>query len=210
MSELLATDTGGADFEIPPEGTFPAVCVQVVDKGTQHSDEYDRDYHKIMLGWELGDEFQEDERPHIVWQTLTLSLDAKSRMRPMLVAWRGQEFTVEELAGFKVRSVLGAPCMIGVTHNQSADGKKTYANVSSVLKLPKSMTAPKPVRDLMFYNITEHDQQIFETFHDRLQETIMRSPEYREHVLHEKSEDEPTGRAPTPEDTPEHDPDIPF
>jgi hypothetical protein len=38
------------------------------------------------------------------------------------VAWRGREFTPEELKGFHLKNILGAWCMISVVHNEN-DGK---------------------------------------------------------------------------------------
>lgn len=73
-------------------------------------------------------------------QRVVGSLHAKAGLRKFLESWRGRPFTAEELAGFDLKAVVGLTCLVGIVHE--AKGDKVYANLSSVMKLPKGMPAP--------------------------------------------------------------------
>ena len=108
---LMAKDSGGGDYTPPPQGTHPAVCCAVIDLGTQHSELYDKWQQKVLLGWELdADPPRDDGAPHTAWRRFTLSLHQKAGLRAVLEAWRGKNFTGEELAGFDLATVAGKGC----------------------------------------------------------------------------------------------------
>ena len=171
----IAKDTG-SDFTLTPEGTHIARCVQVIDKGTQTSEFYGTK-HKILLGFELPDAADAAGEPPLVWREYNLSLHAKASLRCDLESWRGRQFSAKELAGFDLKKLLGVGCMISVVH-QERDGR-TFANVQSVMKLPKGTDAPPQVSELRYYDIDAHDdcRDAFDTFSDNLREAIMRSAE---------------------------------
>ena len=78
--------------------------------------------------------------PLTLSREFTVSLSEKSNLRPFLEGWRGRSFTQEELDGFGLANVLAKPCMVNVIHVKKDD--KTYANIKSVMPIPKGM--PKP------------------------------------------------------------------
>lgn len=170
---LTASDSGGT-FALCPEGTHAAICVQVIDMGQQWSDFYKKHSHKCLLGWEIPEHLQEDGKPFMVFQRYTVSLHENSALRPHLESWRGKRFTKEELDGFALSKIAGAPCMLSVTH--SDDGK--YANVSGVMALPKGVEKPVPVRDVIVFDIDgfiagdERDKAAYDTFGDNLKKKI--------------------------------------
>jgi hypothetical protein len=138
---MAITASAGAKFEVCPAGSFAAVCCDVVDMGivkTNYSGK-EKKQHKIRIGWQVNED-RNDGKPFIVWKRYTLSLHEKSALRKDLEPWRGRPFTEEELQGFDVETVIGAPCMIAVVQN--AAGGNVYANVSGIMRLPKGMNAP--------------------------------------------------------------------
>ena len=152
-----ASDTGGGkDFDPIPEGSHLAVCDMFVDLGLQ--DSHFGAKHKIYLRWQIpalrlqyekdGEQF---DKPMTVGAQFTLSLSEKSNLRPMLQAWRGRAFTPEELKKFDVTTVLGAPCMITVTHKPKPEGG-VYTNVGSVAKLPTGIPAPVLEGEAILYD----------------------------------------------------------
>src|SRR5690554_5665654 len=112
---LVATDSGKT-YPPAPAGTHLAICVQVIDIGTQYSRYYDKWSHKVLIGWELPDEQNEDGEPWLVWNRYTLSLHENSALRGHLQSWRGRSFTEEELKGFHLKNILDKPCMLTITH----------------------------------------------------------------------------------------------
>lgn len=210
MSALIASDSGGGDFKRVPAGVFAARCWSMIDLGTQRV-EYQGDIkyqRKVQIGWEL---FGEDENgeplttddglPMVISKRYTLSLSPKSRLRPDLEAWRGRPFTDDEAKGFDLHNLIGAPCMINVTHTER--NGKTYSNVASLTPIPKALrdTLPADGNEPRFYVINDGENAVFGSFHDKLKETIRQAEEWQGM----KARDGTVGGPP-----PSFDEDIPF
>ncbi len=169
---LIATDTGGGDFELTPAGNHVARCYPVVDLGMQTTtfNGQDSEKRKVRISWELPAELMEDGRPFSVSANYTLSLSEKANLRKDLQSWRGRAFTDEELAGFDLFSVLGIPAMVNVVHN--TNNNKTYANVGSVSPMPKGMAAPTLVNDPLKFSLDEYDEVTFQGLPEWLRNKI--------------------------------------
>lgn len=174
---LIVKDDGGGDFSPCPEGQNQAVCTQIIELGTQHNEQFNKDQRLVLFGLELPTVLNadNDNKPFMIWQRYTMNLGSKANLRKDLETWRGVAFTDEQLDGFDLKKVLGAPCYIGVIHKVKGD--KTYANLNSIIKLPKEITPRDPVGPLVYFEIGEPDLEAFDTFSNNLQATICRSPE---------------------------------
>lgn len=137
----------GGDFKPAPQGTWPAVCVDVVDLGiVQPRNPQYKPAHRIQLRWILdAPPVDGDNKPPMVVRGFGLSLGEKSLLRPFLEAWRGRAFSEQELEGFDVETVIGVNCQLQVIHKQ--EGGKVYANVTGVLPLGKGMAKMKVPTD---------------------------------------------------------------
>lgn len=178
---IIASKNGESDFELVPADSYAAVCYRVLDLGTQQT-EFDgviKHARKIMVSWELDCKMA-DGRPFSIHKRYTLSLHDKATLRHDLEAWRGRPFTIEEEEGFDVAKLIGAPCLMQVIHN--AKGGKTYANISSIMKLPKGMTAPVLVNETINFSLDDFDADIFSKLSESLRSTISKSPEYIEAI----------------------------
>ncbi len=211
---LTATDTGGGNFKRVPAGSHIARCFSVADLGTQTTNgQYGvTTNRKIRLAWEIFGEDENNEpltidvdgkpMPMTINKTYTLSLGEKASLRKDLSAWRGRDFTEEELKGFNVTSVLGVYCMLNVTVSDS--NGKTYSNVAGISPLHKSMTKPAPVHKDQIFDLDDVDMSIFNSFHEKLQDYIKASPEW---ITFAKQ----SGHAPQPKDVMDDiESDIPF
>ena len=160
---------------------------------------------KLLLSWELA-ELRADDTPFLVSRRFGLSLHEKSALRGFLQAWRGRPFTAEELAGFDLRRLLNAPCLLNIMH-ASRNGKD-YANIASVSPLPKGMTAPALSAPGVIFDIDAPDAPgILETLSENLQETICASPEWQARV---KQLAQPAPASPPAGPFADFDDDIPF
>jgi hypothetical protein len=137
----IIAKASGSNFVPAPAGAHAAVSVDVVDLGTLEVTYAGKTkkQHKIEIVWQIAEDM-EDGRPYRVKKRYTLSLHEKAGLRKDLESWRGRAFTDAELDGFDVESVIGVPCLLNVIHN--ASGGSVYANVSTIMRLPKGMTAP--------------------------------------------------------------------
>ena len=188
---FIAKDTGGGSFKRVPAGAYIGRCYSLIDLGTQLSVGQfgEKMQHKLRIGWEL---FGEDdagvpltvevdgkEMPMTISKSYTVSLHEKSGLRKDLQAWRGREFTEEEAKSFDVSKLLGAYCMVNVTTSET--NGKTYSNVAGLTPLPGALknSKPAPVHNLVTFDLDAPDMEVFSKFHEKLQETIKKAPEWK-------------------------------
>ena len=187
-----------SEYQLAPQGTHVGRCYMVVDMGLQDTPFGAK--HKIRIGWELSNELMADGRPFSVSKEYTASLHPDSNLAQDLVSWRGVSFTEEELAGFDVFKVLGAPAMLTVIHGKSKAGK-TFANVKGVASLPKGMTKPTAVNELLSFSLESPDEEMFKKLPEWIQKKVNRG---------EVSSGMESGGQGQYDKTPDFDDDIPF
>lgn len=187
---LIVKATGEQrEFAQAPTGSHVGRCFRLIDLGTQRSEYLGKPKvrSQVFISWELPTELmdtEEGEKPFVVSRFMTKSLGEKSNMLPFLEAWRGRTFTKQELDGFNLEKVLGAPGLVTVIHNKN--GKTEVANC---IALPKGMICPPPVnaKQLFFFPehpIAEHlkdwDPKAFEAVPEGIRKICMQSDEYKE------------------------------
>lgn len=192
---FIAKDGGGeGNFKKVPPGVYVARCYSLIDMGTQITDgQYgSKEQHKIRIGFEIfGDddegkpltiEVDGKEMPLTISKTYTLSLHEKAGLRKDLAAWRGRDFTDEEAKAFDVSKLLSAYCMLNIT--TSENNGKTYTNVAGITPLPQALKNAKPaaVHAPVMFDLDQPDWDLFQNFHERLQETIKKSSEFAQAI----------------------------
>jgi hypothetical protein len=189
-----AGNGGNTEFEQCPAGSFAARCYQIIDLGHQTIEWQGtaKVVPKVRITWELN-EMMADGRPFSISKEYTASIGDKANLRKDLEAWRGRPFSSEELRNFSLENVLGAPCLLGVVHRPSKDGSKVYANVGSVMALPKGMSANDLVNPTVKFDIQNFDHAVFESLSNYVQKKIMMSKELEDGGIPEakSSQDEP-------------------
>lgn len=178
----MIVSSNGGDFKPVPEGTYVAVCIRVIDLGTQLSSFQGADklQRKVLIAWEIPDEtvdIEGEQKPALIQSRYTASLSDRATLRKHLEAWRGRRFTDDELRGFDLSSVLGKPCQIQVLHTEREGN--TYANVHSIMATIKGLPAPPPAHPLVHLDLDKFDRATFEGLSEKLQQQISLSPEYK-------------------------------
>lgn len=187
---LTASATSGASFAPIPEGTYPAICNMLIDLGMQKDETYGKTNRKVLIGWQLPDETIEIDgkpEPRTISKRYTLSLSESSNLRADLAAWRGRDFTPQELQAFDLRNIVGVGCLIGIIHREN-NGKK-YANISSIMALPKGMTKPQMIGEATVFDLDTDDLDIVDTLPKWIYEVLSRSETYKERVAKYNAED---------------------
>lgn len=188
---FIAKDSGGGDYKRVPSGAFIGRCYSLIDLGTQRTEGQFgvKDQHKIQIGWELFGEDDDGQpltieregvtMPMTIKKSYTVSLHEKAALRRDLASWRGKDFTDEEAKAFDVTKLIGAYCMVNVT--TSENNGKTYSNVGGLTKLPTALkdAKPAPVHKDIIFNLDSPDMDVFNSFHEKLQEAIKRAPEWK-------------------------------
>jgi hypothetical protein len=196
-----------------PSGAHVGRCYGVIDLGTHINPQNGKGFRKILLQFELPTElhtFREENgpEPFVVSREFGLSLSEKSHLRPFLEGWRGRPFTPEELAKFDVMVLAGLPCFINIIHNTKGD--KTYANIASVMTVPKGMQVPPGVNPVVTLSLNdEYNHDVFSALPEWIQKKIQESPEYKS-IVNDSPTGNQEGKAGTSYHTGMDDGDIPF
>lgn len=141
------------EYTVAPEGLWAAVCVDVIDLGLIKT--AFGEMPKIQIRWQLEERDEKTDRRHLVVQNYTPSLHEKSKLRPMLEAWRGRKFTKDEEKEFDIEKLLGANCQLQIVHNIKEEGR-VFANVQAVVPPAKGSTK---LRGENYIRVIERAQQ---------------------------------------------------
>ena len=186
---IIATNEGGSGFEPIEAGTYAARCYSMIHIGTV-SEPYMgqmKDQNKIRITWELPTELKEfkegeGDKPYMVSKDYMLSMYEKSNLRKHIDSWRGKPLTDEEAEAFDVTKLLGAECLLSIIHKPSKDGKKVYAEITSVSRLPKGMTCPPQINPSFEFNYDPFDQEKFLSLPEWLRKKMEVTPEYKKAI----------------------------
>ena len=183
---IIATQSG-TPRELTPAGNYVARCYSMIHIGTVEDTfkgEKKR-FNKVRIGWELPHEtkvFDEKKgpEPFVISKEFTLSMNEKANLRKMLESWRGKGFTEDEAKSFDITKLIGATCMINITHKPKvSDPTSHYAEVSAVTPMPKGMVCPDQVNPTLLWEYDKADMQVFEKLPDFLKEKIRLSDEWK-------------------------------
>lgn len=176
------------DYKQCPVGTHVARCYRMVELGTiteKFGDEVKHRF-KIWLDFETPLETMEasdgEEKPYSVSKEFAKTLfknkttGKKSDLLAAMEAWRGKDYTPEEVkAGIDVSKLAGQPCMITVSHNDGG-----YAKVTNVSKITKGLTCPPAFNKIQVLSFDSWDEDLFNSLPTFIQDKIKSSPEYQE------------------------------
>lgn len=174
---LIVSSKSGSEIDPVPAGLHLAVCVGVYDVGTQHSDIYGKDSRKVILMFELPELPALDIGPRVLSRRFTMSLNAKATLRAFLEMWRGRKFTEQELGGFDLSKLLGAPVQLQVMQEES-DGK-TYSNISTAIPAPKGTKIAAKTVPQMFSVDDLTEPTLPQYMHQWIQELVKQSKEWQ-------------------------------
>jgi len=186
---IIATSNGSTNFEPMATGNYPARCYSMIHIGT--IDEVilgtQKTLNKVRITWELPTElkvFREEngEQPQVISKEFTLSMHEKATLRNFLKNWRGKDFTEEEAKAFDIEKLIGAPCMLNITHKKSKDGTKTYAEIGSISTMPKGFPCPEQINTSFVWNYEDFNIEKFNNLPDYLKAKMVNSVEYKQAV----------------------------
>ena len=196
---LVVNGSSASTIDPIEEGTYLGVCSMLIDLGMQYSEQYKNRSRKVLIGWEIPEETIElDDGPHprTISKTYTASLNERANLRADLAAWRGRDFTDTELAAFDLHNIIGASCLINIIHS-TRDGR-TYANISSIMALPKGMAKGKLAEPPIVFDLDTDPLEALDKMPKWIVERIKKSETYQERItapatgaeLHKLSDEE--------------------
>lgn len=140
---LIVKENGGGSYDPVPQGIHQAVCYAIYDLGTQYNPKFNKEQKKLLIIFELPhvridieENGQVVNKPRVISNRYTASLNGQANLRKDLETWRGKPFTKEELDGFSLSNILGKNCQIQIMHNpDNQDPTKVYANITNIMPL---------------------------------------------------------------------------
>jgi hypothetical protein len=187
-------DYGKKERELLPAGIYNAVCVQLINLGTQKVNYPEKpvmDKKRVWMTFEVFGEKMKDDKPFFVSKEFTFSFHEKSTLRKHLISWRGKQFTDEELKHFNLISILGLACQINVIHTINSDPEKIWANLNTILPKYKNFKFEKTVNEILSFDINNVDETVLAKLPEFIQKKIKLSPEWEAYQNQKiKSEDE--------------------
>ena len=191
---LTVNANGGTNLPPVAEGTHLAVCNMLVDLGLQTSEVYKNTSRKVLIGWEIPGETiktEDGEHPRTLSKRYTASLNESANLRQDLAAWRDRDFTSEELEAFDLRNIIGKSCLLNVIHKES--NGKTYANISSIMALPKGMEKGVLSGKPTVFDLDSDPLSAVEELPKWIADIVIKSQTYQEklvsHVAFEESQE---------------------
>jgi len=189
---LTASAKTESNYTPVPEGTYLAVCSMLIDLGEQVNETWNSSARKTMIGWELPDvkiTIDGEEKPRLITKTYTLSLGKKANLRSDLAAWRGRDFTEEELKAFDLRNIVGTSCFINIIHRQSKNSEKVYANISSIMALPRGVPKGELSGYATVFDLDKDPIEKIDELPDWIAERIKSSETYMDKISKQVTED---------------------
>lgn len=174
---------------VPPmdAGTYPAVCVGIVDLGEQYSETFKKYSDKLLVIWEIPSqtiEIDGEDKPRWLSKDFSASLNEKSNLYQTLVSWRGKAFTENELTEdengfmqFSVLDMLGTGCFLQVIVEEK--NGNSYNRITSVISLPAGMSAPTTETPLIAFDMDAWDDEVFNSLPVWIQDRIKKSTQYQ-------------------------------
>lgn len=176
---------------LPPFGTQLARLIQIVDLGTHKEEGQDqktgakvlRDRRKVRLVWELPTKkavFRDggEPEPFTVGRNLTLSLDKKASLSPVVEGIIGRPLTDPERKGFDISKLLGEACLLAVSPHTKQDGGASF-KVGATSPLMDGQEVPPAHNPLVVYQTKDGASEVYQSFPDWLKQEIAESPEFK-------------------------------
>ena len=163
-------------------GVYMAVCVGVVDLGEQYSEVYKNYSNKVKFVWALPSETIEidgkmEERQ--LAREFSIATKKTSKLRTFLGSWNSKNYTDEEYMEIDLFGQIGKACQLNVVLNDTGE----YANVDSVMPIPKGIPAPTSKTTFFTWDMDAWDDATFKKLPAWTQEQIKKSTQYqKEHA----------------------------
>lgn len=181
---MIAKSEGNSNIKRLEDGVYTAVSSMLIDMGIQKSEKYGKSSRKFIIVWNIENEFVEvngEKLPRVMSKEYTMSLGEKSNLRKDLQAWRGKQFTPEELEGFNLYNILNKGCQLQILNAEN--NGKTYTNIVSIMALPKGMQVNTLDKTVVFDTYDEATWNSYAEIPNWMQERIKQCENLSENGL---------------------------
>jgi hypothetical protein len=162
---LTATVPDNQEWEQPPPGNRPAVCVAVIDLGTHTEtfkdrdtgEERQKDYRRVFVAWELTNaKMSGSSENHVIGRAYNLTLGRDSALRDLVENWFNKKLGDKD--GLDVMKLAGKKCFLNVIHEAAKNRRgqeRSYARIKAVTAPPEGATVPPNKHQPYTFNVEE-------------------------------------------------------
>ena len=166
--------------KIPPvePGVYIGICVGVIDLGEQYNEKFKNYRNEVQIVWELVGETVEvdgEQKPRQLSRSFSITSSKKSNLRSFISIWNGVQYTDDQFGDLDMFDQIGRACQLNVVLNDTGE----YANVDSVIPLPKGYKAPVTDTAPIRWDMEQWDDGAFEKLPEWVQEKIKKSTQYQ-------------------------------
>lgn len=170
--------------ELVPAGTHIARVYEIIQVGTvkEEWEGESKDTPKVRISWELPLElhtYGTENKPMVISREFTLSMGAKSNLRPIVEGVLGAPLQDQEAYAFDIEKLLGEDSLVTIVHKPKKSGG-TYAFLSASAPLMKGQVCPEPFNKPKILSYDNWDEAFFNSLPDFLKEKMSETPEYKE------------------------------
>lgn len=133
--------TKSKTYPLCPEGPQQVVCVDVIDVGLVQTDFGEK--QKVRLVFQSAAIDSDSGKPYQISSQLTASLHEKATLSRLIEGWLRKLSPEERELGISETMLLGMNGFANIVHNERAG--KTYANIGSLMPLPKGVPPIVPI-----------------------------------------------------------------
>jgi hypothetical protein len=193
MAIIAPKMSNNNDFELTPAGNhmarlFKIINIGTIDSGFQNADGTPKYQPKVRLYFELSNKLKtykdvdmnEVTKPFAISKEVTLSMfksQQVAKLRTIAEAMIGTSLKDEEAETFDVESLIGMPCMVQVTHEQTKDGN-TFAKLTTVTSVPEGIIVPPLVNEKEIVDVNTASLEAIEALPDFIKDKMKTSKEY--------------------------------
>lgn len=179
-------------------GVYFAVCIGVIDLGEQYSEKFKNYSNKVQFVWELPSETIEvdgKQEPKQLSKEFAIATKKNSGLRTFISSWNSKAYTDEEFQEVELFDQIGKACQLNVVLSESGE----YANVDSVIPIPKGFTAPESSTTPILWDMDNWNDEVFKTLPEWVQDKIKKSTQYqKEHTPTDSIEVKPQAEPAVP------------
>lgn len=178
---MIAKESNGSSIPKLEDGVYTAISSMLIDLGEQNNEKFGKIQRKFMVIWTiLGEEIEinGEQLPRTISKEYGYTLGDKSNLKKDLQAWRGKQFTDEELQGFDLINILNKPCQLQII--QQEKNGNTYNNISAIMSLPKGSSVDLLKDTCTFDFENEETWENYKKIPSWIQEKIKKATNYAE------------------------------
>jgi len=159
-----------SSYKVAP-GVYDGYLVGVYDLGTQVSEKFNNESHKVLLLWELVDETR--TVPQTISKFYTLTLNEKGKLRSDIETLLGRNLRPEEDSGFDIGGLLGRGARLQIIEDNDR------SVIKSMMGFPPT-EKPVPLKSPLVSFDMSAGEPIPEDTPEFVEKLIKRSKEFQE------------------------------